>query len=435
MKFPVEALGSILGPAASSIARSVQASESVVAQSLLAATALAAQGLADVALDGRMYPISNFFVTIAPSGERKSVVNKIAFADVREYEKELQEKYADDLQESDPMSPKSIHSIRKSTIIWEDVSLDGIANSLADGYVSIGIIADEGGAFMGGLAMQQENLMRTISNLSSIHTDGEIKPSIRAHGGRPGREGIRLTLYLMLQPLLAEKLFGNKLLWDQGLLSRFLCVQAASMAGSRTYQPFNVEDEPEVKTYHQRIRELLHIELPIKKDSRGGLSPPTLMLSRKAERKWGEFFNAIENEIATGGRLEKIPGMAAKAGEQALRLAAVLTLISNPRAGNIQSQTVLSACRLMRYYLMQARTLYLASAPDVEISEAIELQAWLWKKKKTQITVADVYQFGPPKFRKAARVHARMQVLVEHGWARERPDRGATCYEIRPMDR
>lgn len=74
-EFPLEALGSLLNAGARAIHDRVQAPMAICGQSVLAAATLAVQGHADVVLpigQGRAKPTSNFFITIAASGERKT---------------------------------------------------------------------------------------------------------------------------------------------------------------------------------------------------------------------------------------------------------------------------------------------------------------------------------------------------------------------------
>lgn len=63
--FPVEALGGVLAPAALAMYEIIKAPLAVCAQSVLAGANLAVQGHADVAIDGRHFPISEFILTIA----------------------------------------------------------------------------------------------------------------------------------------------------------------------------------------------------------------------------------------------------------------------------------------------------------------------------------------------------------------------------------
>lgn len=86
--FPLEALG-VLTPVVRETLRIVQAPDALVAGSFLAAAAYAAQGLANLMVDGRIYPLSLFLLTIAESGERKSATDEIATRPIRERQKAL----------------------------------------------------------------------------------------------------------------------------------------------------------------------------------------------------------------------------------------------------------------------------------------------------------------------------------------------------------
>jgi Protein of unknown function (DUF3987) len=90
--FPVEALGDVLGAAAHAIHDRVQAPLAICSQSLLAAATLAVQGHADVELPmGHIRPISEYFVTVAETGARKSASDTEATWPIRKREQALRE--------------------------------------------------------------------------------------------------------------------------------------------------------------------------------------------------------------------------------------------------------------------------------------------------------------------------------------------------------
>ncbi len=96
--FPVDCIGPLLGDAAKAIHDLTQAPMAIGAQSVLAASALAGQGHADIQLPtGQVKPISNFFLTLAASGERKSTCDGYALDPMRRREKALRERYDEDL--------------------------------------------------------------------------------------------------------------------------------------------------------------------------------------------------------------------------------------------------------------------------------------------------------------------------------------------------
>jgi hypothetical protein len=77
--YPLDALGPILGEAASAIARKVQAPAAIAAQSVLAAASLAVRHAnVSVGLHGQRRPLSLYLVSSASSGDRKSTTDNEA---------------------------------------------------------------------------------------------------------------------------------------------------------------------------------------------------------------------------------------------------------------------------------------------------------------------------------------------------------------------
>src|SRR5262249_27317312 len=87
-RHPVEMLGGLTA-VVGKLHSTIQAPLALCGQSVLAATALAVQGYADVVIDGRVIPLSENFLTIGESGERKSAVDKEVLRPHRAYERQL----------------------------------------------------------------------------------------------------------------------------------------------------------------------------------------------------------------------------------------------------------------------------------------------------------------------------------------------------------
>src|SRR5690348_4648061 len=85
--FPIVALGAVLAAAAEAIHDRVQAPLAMCGQSVLAAATLAVQGHTDVELPtGQKRPLTNFYLTIAATGERKTAVDTEALWPIRKRE-------------------------------------------------------------------------------------------------------------------------------------------------------------------------------------------------------------------------------------------------------------------------------------------------------------------------------------------------------------
>ena len=92
-EFPVECLDEELLAFIYALHERVQSPIDICAQSVLAAISLASQSHINIVMDDLDIPCSNFFITIAESGERKSAIDKIVLTPIRHYENELVSKY------------------------------------------------------------------------------------------------------------------------------------------------------------------------------------------------------------------------------------------------------------------------------------------------------------------------------------------------------
>ena len=95
-EFPVEALGPMLADTAAAIHRVTRAPLTICCQSVLATASFCVQGHLDVVLPtGDAKPASEFFITIAESGERKTSADERALQGVRQRESQLREEFAE----------------------------------------------------------------------------------------------------------------------------------------------------------------------------------------------------------------------------------------------------------------------------------------------------------------------------------------------------
>ena len=257
--FPVEALGSLMGPAAQAFQAKTQAPMDICASAVLAVAGLAAQAHADVRLPtGEVKPLSLYLLAIARSGERKTSADVHALTAVKGRETELREGYevafldyrnARDAWEAERkrivQNKKLNLEARKRALdelgaepkpplapllICHEPTFEGLAKLLINGQPSIGIFASEGGAFIGGHAFSQDAKLRSAAGLSLLWDDGRLT-RVRAEDGFTALAGRRVALHLQAQPDVAARLFSDPVLADQGLLSRILVVAPDSLQG------------------------------------------------------------------------------------------------------------------------------------------------------------------------------------------------------------
>lgn len=443
--FPVDALGELLAPATYKMAEAIQAPIAICGQSLLAAATLAVQGYADIVIDGRVSPLSEFFLTIAHSGERKSAVDRIALWPHRDYQEKLREQYsinfsdwqrklvAYEVSKKEALNSKKNKSFEdkkrsmenlgdsplppiEPLLIFEEPTYEGLVKLFVNGQPSVGLFNDEGGRFIGGNGMNQENLLKTAAGLSTLW-DGRAITRVRAGDGTSLLPGRRLSLHLMTQPAIAQLMLSNNTLIEQGLLSRCLVTWPASTAGTRRYREIDLSNSLELKKYTARILEILETPLLLAEGKQNELKPRLLPLSPEAKQLWITFHDAIEKKLIDGGQFASIRGLANKAPEHSARLAGVLALVEHLQCSAISLKHMQAGIELTNHYLNEALRLFEAGAIDPDLSLAEKLLHWLQLRNESVITLIEIYQFGPNAIRNAHKARILMNILVEHGWA------------------
>src|SRR5262249_48680012 len=201
-------------------------------------------------------------------------------------------------------------------------TFEGLTKQFPNHLPSLGIFSSEGGQFIGGHGMNDENKLKTASGLSALW-DGEPARRVRGGDGASMFPGRRVTAHLMVQPAVATILFQDGLLLGQGILSRILVTAPESAAGKRMPRPEPDGTDEAIKKYGSLLLKILERPLQLAAGKVNELEPRTVPLSKDAIELWNRFVANIENSIGPGGDLEPIKGLANKLPEHAARLAAV----------------------------------------------------------------------------------------------------------------
>lgn len=444
--FPVDALGSVLSKAAAAIEEATRAPLAMCAQSVMASAALAAQPHADILIDGRQFPISCFFITVGESGERKSSVDKVALKAHRDYQASMFERYKE--EQADYEKQKAAYDQTRASVlsgknkskdqVYEalaalgespapplhaitlvsDITIEGLRKHFERGPASAGLFSDEGGTLTGGVAMNKDNVLKTIANLCKFF-DGTDIPILRGGDGVSYIRGKRLSMHLMIQPVLMTDLFNNVLLKEQGFFSRILSVFPESTIGTRFYREFDPSSDQRLQNFNMTIRNLLHEQPEYGAGSRNELTPKRLKLSADAKSIYIAFHDSIEKECKEGKRFESIRGFAAKTAEQSLRLAGVLALVDNVHCQDISVEWVDAGITLADFYLNEHLRLFQSGAVDPKLMQAQKLLSWLQSRGKNEIAQVEVYRHGPTFCRSKQTAEEMFDILRDHGWVKQ----------------
>ena len=452
--YPLDALGPILAPAVATLARIIQAPPAMIAQSLLAAAAYCVQPHGNVIIDGRVMPLALYCISIGASGERKSAIDSQALKPIVEKQRELVEAYKLDAKlhktdlrdfekvEKDLSKDKVVDlaAIRRTrdekiaaiaaigdqpepplfpNLLISEPTAEGMFKLFSGGQPSLGLFSDEGGLLIGGHAMQKETRLRTIATLSKLW-DGRPLDRVRAGGGASVLYDRRLSLHLMMQPLVASELFTDPIYTDQGFLARVLCAWPESTAGNRRYVHADPTTDPAMQRYWTTLTTLLNRVYPLRPETRNELQPRCIPLSAKAKAVWVAYADTIETQLAVGQPLETVRGFASKSAEHAARIAGVLALIQDVNAPEIGSVEIESAIALMDYYLTEVLRLQAAGIADPDLQLAEKLR--VWGGGSSVVHLREIYRFGPAGIRDADTVRKMVGILVKHGWLVKLPD-------------
>jgi hypothetical protein len=460
--FPVDALGDVLGAAARAIHDRVHAPIAICSQSVLAAAALAVQAHADVELPmGHIRPVSEYFVTVAETGARKSASDTEATWPIRKREQALREtrdaelpNYVNDKTAWEKARDEAVKRGKgnRATIkaaldalglapapplepmlTCPEPTFEELCKLFAVGQPSLGIFASEGGQFVGGHAMSDDAKLRTAAGLSKLWDDGETR-RVRVGDGATMLPGRRLTVHLMVQPDVAGIMLNDRLLADQGLLSRFLITAPDSAAGLRLWHEPKSESGAVLKRYGARLLGILEEALLLAPRKSNELEPRCLTLSSQARGLWIAFADHVERAITPNGELEPVRGLANKLPEHAARLAAILALVDDLGAPEISVNHMRAGLALAEHYATEALRVYGASRVNSELLLAQRLLDWLlgtWSEPA--ISMPDLYQRSLNAIGDKATAAKLTAILEDHGWLVRIPE-GAVVLGLRRRD-
>jgi hypothetical protein len=446
--FPVSALGP-LQAAVEAAAGETQAPIAIAAGSALAVGSLAVQAHADVLTLGGIRPLSLYVLSVAASGERKSSVDRLLMAGLREVEEIEAEAYAADFErwtrDQKIFAAKEKAALaglggKKSAIAEVDLqmlgpepaapvipyrtmsepTLEGMFRSFLYGQPSQGLFSDEGGAFLAGHAMNQDNRTKTLAGLNALW-DGTPIDRTRAGDGCFRLFGRRLAQHLMVQPAVAHAFLSDGLAADTGFLPRCLMAEPASTIGSR-FSNTAAPNPNALDAHAARLKAILCARVPMADDGRS-LKPRLLKMSPDARKLLTEYADEIEGESGPGRAFSHITGAAAKSAEQACRLAGVMTLWDNLDAVEITEQMMANGIELARYYLSEGSRLSSAATISAEIAAAEKLRKWLlahWPE--ADVAKVEITNRGPSCCRESPKADAACAILERHGWLLANPE-------------
>ncbi|NGX29182.1 MAG: hypothetical protein K940chlam4_00009 [Candidatus Anoxychlamydiales bacterium] len=451
-QFPVKALSPIIQDAAETLHRIIGAPLNLCAQSVLGCAGLATQPYFNVTVDGRIYPLSLYMISVGESGERKTGIDNVVLDPVRSYEKEMLKEYTVesqrfkneyDLYEKQrkmliSSSDKDIDDLNDlglppsapldPVMIIPEPTFPALVVHLSKSVPSVGLFSSEGGQLIGGYAMKEENLLNSAAGFSSLWDKGEINRA-RVKDGVYNLYGKRVSLNLMIQPIVAEKFFSNQILIGQGFFSRCLICWPESTIGTRPYQKENIFENSKIKEFRLKAMDILNYKLPIIEGSNNQLNPINVTLDKSAYEHWVQFHDEVEKNMLPDGDYYQIKAFASKIPDNALRIAGILFGFNQgPNIDHLNSEEiplyyVENAIKIAQFYLSETLRIHGISQIDYDLKEAQKLLDWIKEKKLKTFPTCYLYQYGPNSIRDVKKAKNLLAILQEHGWIKG-PEKG-----------
>ncbi|MCV3780621.1 YfjI family protein [Pseudomonas aeruginosa] len=426
------------------VAETTQAPLELVLASALTVLSLLCQPLIDVRRPGDMIgPISLLIILIANSGERKTTVESIFLAWIREYIKQAMIQHKKELlawefrleawearkrmlikdmtknapatieylsfenelilhQEQKPERPRAFKPI------YEDATIAALIKGIRLDMPWVALMSSEGISVLKGA-------LNDFGKINSLWSGSHIEVARATTEGLSANDA-RLTVGIMVQHDVLRDYLESKgdLARSVGLLSRALVFNPSSTQGTRfiTEKTMNMEI---MRKYNARVSQLLDQIMNRLHDE---TAPKIIInLSTDAESRWVSTYNKIEAGLQDGGEYERSKDHASKLSENVARVAAILHYFEGGD-GTISLQELKSAEKIVLECSKTFREEF-TFMPKI-VNDAEILYNWLqlkcsdrkvfrWIEKNT------ILQKGPTRLRSVSKLNQALDCLVATG--------------------
>ena len=453
--FPVDALGG-LAPFVKDTAASLQVPQDMVACGCLATISTTTGGRRKVMVKHGWYESTALYLTcLADSSEKKTPALNAACDSLREIETELIEAARPDVEETRQeirITERAMETAEKAAgggksaadredaradaeaarekllelgdnpalprILVRDITLEALAQRMAEQKGRLGSLASEGGLFKIAAGLYGNNGKANTDLLLEAYTGG---PYSIERVGRPDHRmpSTFLALGMIIQPgMVAGLEKKNPEFRQSGFLGRFLYSKP-------TPTETDTFDTPEVsadvqQAYEERIRDLVKLIW-------NSSDTVVMRLSDEARQEFAEFYNRFAQRRKPGGDLHDIADWAGKLRGQLVRIAACITLYEDPHAQEISLDRIKAAISMAPYFIAHARAVFDLMGKNREgaLKPLRDLLTWLRSRPKpgADFSARDAWQ--ALKGREWAHdMDAMNEVLKDmerHGWIAFQP--------------
>lgn len=423
----------ILKDVISEVVYFAQVPTALAAHSLLGVMAAIGQRLVDCWFMNEYKPVSLFLISEFPSGQGKSLVNRLTNRALDEWERDRYNRYLDVLKEWENLPPKERQNNAKPKN-QDFFVTDGTIESVTDKFVlneqkDIFWVCDEAAQFFKGYSMTADTASANASSLIKIWDGSAIRKTRsqrnKANAERTTAHDVRLTLDVMGQRVILQDVMNNDIFINQGFLPRALLICPQSFQGYRDYNSTErMNSNPRhsfvLNEFYAKCKEMLS-DAPRERRQ--------MPITKAAKQAIANYLQSVEIAQRPNGKYAHIPAFAARMAENAARIACLLALFDGAES---MDDCHVNNAKLIVDYCINERLTYDEIADNV-LSKEEQVLNWLIKeaKKKGQTIMgySNVQSsITPHKFRNQA-VIAPLEVLAEKEYIKIRySDDGASRY-------
>lgn len=481
--FPVEVFPHWLQDHIKAVAQSTLSPIDLAANTVLGVISVAVARKIDIKVhDSWQEPLNLWLMPLLPPSEMKSPVVKQYAQVVHDYESELHEKMAPEVERSiqtyDYMKKKLEalkgaaakvaagvgpkqktksemeyrHEIEELAeeirnfpikvypkLLVGDVTAERLASIMADQGEHIGVLSPEGGLIFKLFSRYSKNGDVNLEVYLSSYT-GEPYTVDRSGGKSLRLRRPALTMLAVAQPAVLQGLAGKKEYAEyrgKGLLGRFLYSIPKPAVGSRTFSdnfyavPVAIQSE-----YERRINALLQINT--------GKVIELIYLEPEAKCEFIAFRKRLEPKLAATGEMSIAPDWGGKLHGQCIRLAGILHMINHAGQGeswkeNISLNTMKKAITLCEdYYYPHALAAFSLMGESIKTSPAKMVLDYLLSCDELTFKQRDLYRKFRGRIQTVKEMEEILAVLEEREYVRKLPEkksrgRKSILYEITPI--
>jgi replicative DNA helicase len=442
--FPVDALPGPIADMVNAVSEATQTDSAMAGTSALTALAACTGGHAEIEIrPGWREPLCLYAVTIASPGERKSAVQMAMTRPLLDVEQELidttnaaridaevrkhvatkaAERQRNAAAQADGHDRnKLLDDAIAATALADAIRVPSIARLVADDITpeaAVTLLAEQNGRLAiisaeGGVLDIIAGRYSTLPNLD-LWLKGHSGDPVRVdRKGRPPEyiQHPALTLGLMIQPAVLDRIARNPDFRGRGLLARFLYAFPASKVGHRTIAPPPVTAQTR-QTYTDLLAKLAHGLVGWAGD------PVALMLTDGAQKVFAEMERAVEPTLARDGELAALADWGAKYMGAVARIAGILHLGQHGPDGvkcPIDKDTVWAAYRVGEYYKACAIRAFTEMGTDPVTADAIYLLDRIKSLAQDEVSERDMHVATQSRFKTKDAMMPALSRLVEQG--------------------